>query len=346
MERKMALSTVVCRHAVVFLAASLLWAGIHAAEATRKATTGGPLEDEAKLLCFLPEDTETVEAQREPFELTSREFGPQGLLGGMTSLLGEGGVKALQGQKVRLVMAGSRNFGKPTGIPGEIVYEGCQILLLDKEIPDKGAAFLAAVGRAASGRGKAGGVALHWFRTEKEAVTLSVALPKPDMVCLGMGRRYLEETLERTERPGGRPALPEELPEWKVLDYEATCWAIRHYDRERYDRERANKDPTSLLGPNFLSGTKKDKIDPQAVGVVYQLNRKKSELGTVTHLSRNPRADEIVKSIWVHDQKGLKGQVTRVDAGTVVFSPEKVSDEDGTEFVWVLGWILGHGVLP
>ncbi|HQU43563.1 MAG TPA: hypothetical protein PK867_12175 [Pirellulales bacterium] len=58
---------------------------------------------------------------------------------------------------------------------------------------------------------------------------LHIVVPKPSIALCATSDVYLGEVLERMDEEKPLPrALPDDLREWRYVDYQAPCWAIRH----------------------------------------------------------------------------------------------------------------------
>jgi hypothetical protein len=187
-------------------------------------------------LAWLPGDTETLIVAQGPFTIEdgeSLESITRQLASAPLAAVREGRfAKALEGRTLKLALQGSRNFRRPRGL-GMFRYHGAGVLVF----PDGAALDGVAkeIEAAAEERREERGHAVSVFHEllEQDEWTFLVARPRPDVLVCATDRNYLCELLDRMAKPSGTRALPADLPEWKLLDPRATCWAVRHYDRRK-----------------------------------------------------------------------------------------------------------------
>ena len=56
----------------------------------------------------------------------------------------------------------------------------------------------------------------------------NLVLLKPKIVLCASSDRYLESVLRRVNQTPETRALPDNLPEWKQVDFDASVWMLRH----------------------------------------------------------------------------------------------------------------------
>jgi hypothetical protein len=103
-----------------------------------------------------------------------------------------------------------------------------------------------------------------------------------------------------------RRALPEQLPEWKVVNMREKYWGLRHFQAD---------DPTSPLSTRLqtVPDCPYPTPDAQAIGLVFAYNPS-SQIVAVHYLSSNPKSTEIVRAMtvkrgfgnWGHTEIKLK----------------------------------------
>ena len=146
---------------------------------------------------------------------------------------------------------------------------------------------------------------------------------------------FLEEVLTRMKRENRDPALPDELPEWRHVDGEASVWAIRHYRKET-----AEQDPSSPLRDKAAANFP----DQRAIGFVFWYDPKPGKVAKARYLSRAKNAVEVVAMGWHHPSEQLTPKIVEIQPGVVEISAAIDNDRVGQSFMFVpVGDILGTG---
>lgn len=201
-------------------------------------------EDLEQVFRWLPVDTETAVVARGPVTLEKHDPGRETpsldrILGSLpvyllTTISKGAYVDPLAGRAIRLAVEGGRHFRSPAGL-GMMPFEGCQILVFEKDLGKDGEDLVAAMTKAVESR-KIQGHDVFTFteKLQENRWTFLVARPRGDLLLVATQEEFLTEVLKRFARPPASRALPAELPEWKQVDTAAPFWAIRHYRcRER-----------------------------------------------------------------------------------------------------------------
>ncbi|HKS81113.1 MAG TPA: hypothetical protein VJR23_06375 [Candidatus Acidoferrales bacterium] len=261
---------------LMLLAGAAAAAAIHACASDAPGTTRAfpaqknavqqfaPSEDVQRILSWLPADTESVFVANGPFSFPDLEppdqpspftsasaeelkvdfeAEPLALVGFRNGVL----AKRLIDQRVQIALEGSRHYRAPSGL-GEALYEGCSIVIFERDVSDRTGAFLkdSLASDHPSEKIEGQSVTVFQEQLESDTWTILLAFPKPDTVLACSGRDYLREVLARMRGGEGAPgahrevALPDSLPEWKYVDARSRFWAIRHFNKSQ-----AAKDPTS-----------------------------------------------------------------------------------------------------
>lgn len=348
------------KKAFVFLVLTLLWsmicAGQQAASSSKPQQPGINVQ---QILAWLPVDTETIMVANGPFvyphssakeddnqqrEISASEleegfeFQTLGLSGFKKSILG----KQLEGQRVALAVEGSRHFRPPRGL-GEAPFEGCVIAVF-ADTSDLGSSLLMRnLAKTALRTEWIEGqkVAIFQERLELDLWTTFVTFPQRNVVVVATNRDYLRTVLARMRSEKGERALPATLPEWKYINQQAPFWGVRHFFRGQ-----EQKDPTSPFG-----GKKSANLpDEQAIGIVFNYDRSKAGMTTVTYLSgdKNIRP-KIERELFPSDSepeanKGLRMQYRDLEPGVVEGSYELRRAESINWFFFMLMARLGHVV--
>jgi len=184
----------------------------------------------------------------------------------------------LIGQRVEIAIEGSRHFRRPSGLFGEMPYEGCQIAVLAEATVSRRDSFLKHSSSVALRGDSLVGQKMAVFeeKVDDDIWTTFLAFPKPNLVLACTNRAYLREVLERIGGKVGKRALSETLAEWKFVDTEAPFWGLRHYDKSQ-----AGLDPTSPFVDRNIFGT----ADRQASGVAFRFDPRKGNVVTISYFS-------------------------------------------------------------
>lgn len=250
-----------------------------------------PLPDPVKkILYWLPADTETILVDGKSFVMPqlSASDDPQDRAASPGQVfqrlpldrfsLKDGLLQNyLAGETVDFAVEGSRHFRNPSAL-GEALYEGCQIAVLKKASPARGASFRMKSAKVVLKTETIAGQLISVFQEmiENDLWTTLVVFPTPNVVAACTNRDYLREVVERIGGKAGKRALPDTLQEWAFVNTQASFWGLRHYDRSQ-----AGLDPTSpLAGQNVLGVS-----DSQAIGVTVAFDAERQGKTTISYLS-------------------------------------------------------------
>lgn len=287
--------------------------------------------DQETLLWWLPPDTETVVTARGPFTIplpkeTEGQSWPKSRASSsdiqaeleqltMEVFYGLEIAKPLRDNTVLIAMQGSRHFRDP--LPGfEVMdFEGCSILVFERDLNQRGVARLQSLAQNATRREIIAGIPVHIFH-KKEGIAewdLLLAVPRPNVVIAANNLQYMREVLERIAERKSPRALPPNLLEWQFLDPTVRFWALRHYDRDQ-----ASHDATSPLNvPKYHAFAADETFstgDPQAIGIVYMLDRNNEKRIISTYLSGNEakiRESAAKGTVKIEPQEGVKFEEKR-----------------------------------
>ena len=147
-------------------------------------------------------------------------------------------------------------------------------------------------------------------------------------------RRFLEEVLARMKREDAVRAFPDELPEWRHVDFKASVWSLRHYRKEF-----AETDPSSPLRAHAAANVP----DADAVGVVFWYDAAAARKAKVRYLTAAKDAVGIARQGWHHPNDKLTPTIEEVQPGVVEITAT-IGDGDDSEpvFLLVLMGYLGH----
>jgi len=188
--------------------------------------------DQKDLIWWLPADTESVVAARGPFSIPNvpnetnekndqewftKKASPADIRVELEELplelLYEMGLsETLRGHTVAYAMQGSRHFRYPSHGSEVTEYEGCSIVVFDRDLDG----LENTISQKSDSKGASKGVisgsqVLIWHKKSKDAEwAYFVAFPKPNVLLIANNRKYLLEVLERMaeEEDASRPAGP------------------------------------------------------------------------------------------------------------------------------------------
>lgn len=261
-------------------------------------TVNGASEDLARVISWLPADTETITVARGPFVLATSTLGqnegkdraisdkelagnfeelPLALLQFKNGLL----AKHLEGKAINLALEGARHFRPPAGL-GEMPFEGCAIAVFADNLRNEIGSFTKETRSSTLKieRIEDQDVPVFQEKLEQDTWTTFVAFANEQVILVASDRNYLAEVLARLRGKIGQRALPSDLPEWRYVNTNARFWGVRHYDKSQ-----AQADPSSPYG-----GRKSANFpDEQAVGLTFVFDPQGGRSATVTYLSGDSR---------------------------------------------------------
>ena len=79
-------------------------------------------------------------------------------------------------------------------------------------------------------------------------------LLKPNTVLCASSDRYLESVLRRVDEAPQARALPDNLPEWKQVNFDAPAWMLRHVPKAQ-EKVHAVGATASFLRTSSVSST-------------------------------------------------------------------------------------------
>lgn len=321
-------------------------------------TRDGESEDLARVISWLPADTETITVARGPFVLAAKSVGqnegkdraisdkelagnfedlPLALLQFKNGLL----AKHLEGKTINLALEGARHFRPPARL-GEMPFEGCAIAVFADNVANEVASFTKDAQSSALKleRIEDQDVQVFQEKLEQDTWTTYVAFPNEHVILVASGRNYLAEVLARLRGKIGQRALPSDLPEWKYVNTSARFWGVRHYDIGQ-----AKFDPSSPYG-----GRKSANFpDEQAVGLTFAFDPQGGKSATVTYLSRDLRigakpSDSLLGMANSPEARGLDIKYRELSPGVAQgsYSLEHLQAEQF--FLFVLVDALGHAI--
>jgi len=186
--------------------------------------------------------------------------------------------KTLKSSTVAYALQGSRHFREPQGGVEVTEFEGCSILVFEKDLGPLVERIKQSVAKIGASSETINGTRVMVIQEKSEgALEIHLlAFPRSNILLVANNRQYLQEVLARMVQKKPSRALPSQLPEWQFLDVNAGFWGLRHYDPTQ-----AKLDPTSPFGDNETFHPK----DPKAIGLIFFLDPKNEQRLMITCLS-------------------------------------------------------------
>ncbi len=287
----------------------------------------------ARVFQWLPEDTETLIVARsvnlpdpDP-NMSWQELGayltPEDDIGKR--------LESLRNRKLECVVSGSKNFDVVSSF-GSLRGESCSIFVFENDLGDVAKKWTENLRKQAKTVRSlldhevfvfpSTTVMEPWMKPTEWQGTYYVLLNPRTLLC-ATSDRYLESILQRVKNVPKARALPESLPEWKYVDFNAPVWMLRHVDKfKKHDQ---------LTG--LTVAWKKD-----GFRVVYVLNEKSDPPG-------NPLKAERISPFLLLASQGDRERLkieNRPDGTVVVNWDQKLRIEDEVPnpsdigFVWYL----------
>jgi hypothetical protein len=215
------------------------------------ARRGAGLVD--SILTWLPQDTETLLVAQEPFTVSGGKTAAAPYLASLLAAAEKGELlKRFGSRTFTLAAVGARKFGEggPTdNVPrlGMIPYEGCAVfqlpempgdVLLNRVPEEKLEGHSVWLSRGSEGDGP------DWE-------TIYVTMLDPQLLTACNSHEFLREMLSRKSMPRQPRALPEDLPEWSLVDRNSPVWGISHYRNGGPLREMMQAPDASGIAVNF-----------------------------------------------------------------------------------------------
>ena len=156
--------------------------------------------------------------------------------GQMDSVDGGKHSQPVRGRKIECIVSGARNFEGVSKF-GSLRCESCTIIVFENDLGDaarewtqslrQGAkAVRTLVGREVFVFPSTTVMDRFWKQTKWQGTYF--VLLRPNTVLCASSDRYLESVLRRVDEAPETRALPDNLPEWKQVDFEAPAWMLRH----------------------------------------------------------------------------------------------------------------------
>ncbi len=285
----------------------------------------------ARVLRWLLEDTETLIVarsvtlpERPPDKLQDAnwlDFGV-GLAIGDLNLVDDGkAAERLRGREIECIVNGAGHF-QAFGTPGDLCSENCAIIVFEKGLGDAAREWTEALRKRASAIHTSVGREVFVFPPRAAPCQAIDLVPlAPDTVLCATGHRYLESVLRRADEVPASRALPDDLPEWQRVDFEAPIWMLRHVPEDA-GKSRAVEVTAAITWGGFR--------------VTY-----------IPSVGSNFNGQDISKE-WL--PAGLfqtpaardKLKIVRQPEGLVVLSCGARPDDETIWFAWQLSWLHAY----
>ena len=312
-----------------------------------KASLPNPI---ATVLSWLPPDTESVIVAKGPLPskedtgidyftevdgVRVREYGVERATGRVvppapptpfssrmaemnTGLFGEirgPNKKPLELPKILWTLQAGRKFGQIEKIPGCVSYEGCDLAIFEKDVPNT---LVDAIKKLSARVTQAGSFKAYEViaKDGREDVPLYFAQPATNVLVAATNLGFLETLLKRVDTRPKDLAFPANLPEWKYVDSAAPAWGIRHFRKKTLDAEASGltfsvtpKDSAIVFHYISSGGTR-----------VETFKKMLEELSGEEGLPVKAIADDAVQASWqIHERRSS-------ETSLIVF--------------WIMGWVV------
>jgi hypothetical protein len=242
--------------------------------------------------------------------------------------------------KDKLVFAihGGRKFRAPPDL-GFGSYEGCTVFVFSSEVQYL-AEQLMNIGRKHDPktlRIEGTEVVVYSRQEEHETLLEYLAVPKPGILITANNREYLATVLKRIHEQLINRALPDTLPEWKIVNTKASIWALRHYDFEN--------NLSDLTYPCYLQLPNGDRYkDLGAKGLAFDYNDRTKVL-ELRFLSTDKQAQKNRAIEWQSSDKNAiikVNQASNTTDGAVVVKIDTSKCRDPLSLAIMILSNLGH----
>jgi hypothetical protein len=174
---------------------------------------------------------------------------------------------------------------------------------------------------------------------EDDLWTSYLALPGNDVVVVATNRDYLEAVLTRRKGDAQKRALPDSLPEWGVIDPNASYFGIRHYDRSQ-----AEDDPSSPFGGRKAANFP----DERAIGFAFSIDTATPRRATMTYFSGDPSLTPGQPPFRVMstaaEAQYIDSQFRSIGPGVVQVSCSFKTVDGLDFFLFILEAFMGHAI--
>jgi len=212
-------------------------------------------------------------------------------------------------------------------------YTGCHIVVFDGELGVEGDRILNRISSRAKEFLQIGGirVAVLEEKFESDLWKLHVAFPHANMIVAATDEAFMTQVLARRLDGSPRVALPEHLPEWRVVDRSAPFWAVRHYSPSS-----TTQDHSSPYHPHSQAFT-----DPGAIGFGVSVFGKTLRMG---YLTTTASGHSLLEKMWNVPAQELESTIR--PSGPQVFEVVPQLDSVNAEGACQLRLLLmlGHGI--
>lgn len=297
----------------------------------------------AEMLNWLPPGSETLVVANGPFELAKQFNEPEQYGTSVRSLcqglwLPEKLRAGMAGHQVEIAVEGSRNFRMLGGL-GLMSYDGCHLLRFEAGADAALQQSLKASANEVDETLTVLGREVLLAREKAEGVTWTIYITRlaSEVLLWTTDRESLETAMVRhrtAKKNGEARAFPEDLPEWKHVDFAAPVWGLRHFSRDHIS--------TDITTP--FAGRRSDSIsDPHAVGFTFEVDKTRQHI-RLRYLTGAEEPVKLVSSVWINPPERLTPKITLAAPGIVDVT---ATVGDGTSpgiFEFVLLLFLGHGI--
>ena len=233
--------------------------------------------------------------------------------------------KPLGQVKVQLIVRGSRQFRPPPGIGG-FLYDGCTVFVLDADAdPALQAAMTGCLKQAREVITLSDvRVGVYEMQLNDGKWTFYFARPAPGVLLCATERIFLDDMLKRMKKKPEVRAFAGTLAEWKHFDFKARFWGLRHFGKGVRD--------------GILDSLKEK--DPGAIGFVFRCRPNAKPPLSGFYVSSRTDAAALLRQSFDQFENEQKFAMTPREGG-VEISPAD-DDWDVLYFLFLSLSLLGH----
>ena len=313
----------------------------------------------AAIVKLLPGHTESVFAVQESFRLLTGDelrestsivdLAAYPAYGWMELPLDGEAYRAIAGSTcIGMVLAG-RRF-RPSNGMGVSRFDGACILRFRDNFQDDVWANLCGNAEQRSVQGVS--VVDHHVEADNDERVLSLAMLNNNILIVTTDVDYLNSILANAKKEVDVPGIPSTWEEWKHLDTRASIWGIRHFSRNKN-----NKDPTSPFYKNRdmsdvlnrrPEGFEWNVPDPDAIGFTFSFDQeRKGEPCVVNYLSKSTAAEQLATIAWTTPPPQTALPIVERIGATVIkmtFRDTVINDSGSYLLMLLARGRLGHAV--
>lgn len=280
-----------------------------------------------QLISWLPKDTESLVVGKasEEGDVEAGTFEPRMFSGsqGALHVLREGKFrKGLADHPTIAALQASCRFRNPGVDRSAVQYDGCQLVLFEKNIQPAADKLLETMAADADGEREISGRRVLHFKEEwhRQKWEFFVAFPTPRVLVVATEEKYLRDLIERIDRKENDAGLFVDEPLASALPLDAIYWGARQYKRPVYD------------------------IPQDALGFVFQVNLADDDGDArVTYFSAKNIPEKTIRRLWsLFPPDVIAPEVKQLNENVYEIRHSLNDNEKISGVLLVIYWRLGH----